>query len=149
MSSSSSPSIVDFPSLPRQATSNKEKKGVRFAGFSEMFVFEVHPVIRSKLWYSSEDTSQLLRQQILESRLALTEAHLTKDTISFCVGLEKALSPTHARHFKNHQRQHANIIISNQDVYTPEVLSEISMHSSRHSHKRAHKLAVKYFSYAR
>ena len=100
MSSSSSPSIVDFPSLPRQATSNKEKKGVRFAGFSEMFVFEVHPVIRSKLWYSSEDTSQLLRQQILESRMALTEVQddtITEDTISFCAGLEKALSPTHAR----------------------------------------------------
>ena len=124
---------------------------VRFAGFSEMVVFEVHPVIQSKLWYSSEDTSELLRQQILESRMALTEAQddtITEDTISFCVGLEKALSPTHARHFKNHQRQHANIIISNQDVYTPEVLSEISMHSSRHSHKRAHKLAVNYFSYA-
>ena len=133
---------------------NKEKKMVRFAGFSEMVVFEVHPVIQSKLWYSSEDTSELLRQQILESRMALTvtEAQddtITEDTISFCVGLEKALSPTHARRVKNHQRQHANFIISNQDAYTPEALSRISMHNSRHSRMRAHKLAVNYFSYAR
>ena len=81
--------------------------------------------------------------------MALTEAHLTEDTISFCVGLEKALSPTHARRVKNHQQQHANFIVSNQDAYTPEALSRISIHSSRHSRMRAHKLAVNYFSYAR
>ena len=56
---------------------------VRFAGFSEMVVFEVHPVIQSKLWYSSEDTSELLQQQILESRMALIEDDtITEDTIS-------------------------------------------------------------------
>ena len=151
MSSSSSPSIVDFPSLPRQTTADKEKKRVRFAGFSEMVVFEVHPVIQSKLWYSSEDTSELLRQQIFESRMALIEAQvdsITEDTISFCVGLEKALSPTHARHVKNHQRQHANFISSNQDAYTPEALSRISMLNSRHSRMRAHKLAVNYYAYS-
>ena len=150
MSSSSLPLIDDLPSLPRQATADKEKKSVRFEEFSEMVVFEVHPVIRSKLWYSSEDTSQLLQQQILESRMALLQDDtITEDTISFCVGLEKALSPTHARRVKNHQRQHANFIISNQDAYTPEALSQISMRSSRHSRMRAHKLAVNYFSYAR
>ena len=134
VSSSPPPMIVDFPSLPRQPSTTAEQKSVRFAGMCEMVVFKVHPVVPSQLWYSSEDRVQLLRQQRWESRMALTDSQLdnmTEDKISYCVGLEKALSPDHARRVKNHQRQHANIILSSQDVCTPELLSRISMHSSK------------------
>ena len=73
---------------------------------------------------------------------------MTKDKISYCVGLEKALSPDHARRAKNHLQQHANIILSSQDVRTPEVLSRIAMHSSKDARMRAYKLAVNYYAYA-
>jgi len=73
---------------------------------------------------------------------------MTEDKICFCVGLEKALSPDHARRVKNHQRQHANIILSSQDVCTTEVLGRIAMHSSKQARVRAHKLAVNYYAYA-
>ena len=154
MRSSSSPMIVDFPSSPRQpstTTANTAQKSVRFAGMCEMVVFKVHPVVPSQLWYSSEDYSELLHQQRWESRMALNDSQLdtmTEDKICFCVGLEKALSPDHACRVKNHQRQHANIILSSQDLCTPEVLSRISMHSSKDARVRAHKLAVNYYAYA-
>ena len=152
-SSSPSPLIVEFPSSPRQATTaTTDNKSVHFEEYCQGIVFKVHPVNRSQLWYSSEDYSELLRQQVLESKMALTadsqDDTITDDKLSYCVGLEKALSPARARRIKDHQRQHANIIISSQAACTPEVLSWISMNSSKQARMRAHKLAVTYYSYA-